>query len=259
MNGVSNRSTGQFSRLSRFKRSGRRFGRNNVRRAATTVRSIMQNRKAFRKLANKLEYHIGEKKYLVTNSGGYFALSASGTSTSMTAVPQQNPAATDVRRDGDQVTIRSLEFNWQCRIPFDAAAPDPNNKVRCLLVQWYPNSVPVVADILLTSYATTAWTMSPYHHDKRFNFRVLYDKVIQLNISYYFNDVLGTTVGTPNPASDSGVQRVRITKFPKRKIQYDGDGALTGNNQIYAIFVSDSAIISHPEVVYVSKFNFSDN
>lgn len=252
MNGLSNSRPGERTRFRR-RSTPRRFTRGNVRNAASTVRGIMQNRKAFKRLAAKLEYTIGEKKYLPINFGGFFAVSSSGTGpTNLSAVTQGD---TDTTRDGDQITLRSLEFNWSAEISYVAASPDPSNKVRCVIFQWFPNSVPVVADVFLTTFATTAWTMTPYNHDKRFMFRILYDKVIQLNLTYTWNGA--SMIATPSDNTYSNIHRVRISKFPHRKVQMEGTTTV-GTNHIYVTFLSDSSIVSHPEAVYISKLNYSD-
>lgn len=172
----------------------------------------------------------GEKKYFAVSSGGPQTVDDSGVITSISNIQQGD---TDVSRDGDQAYIRSLEVHWE------ANAADVFNVLRFMVVQWYPATTPTVSDILLTT--GTDGFMSPYNHDQRFQFRVLYDKRV--------------TVDTDRP---SIAFRTRLRRFGRRRIQYLG-GTTDGQNKLYVLKISDSSAASHPLIQNFTKLNFSDN
>lgn len=194
----------------------------------------MGNRKRrYKRFVRKVK-HIantaGEKKYFAVSSGGPQTVDSTGTITSISNIPQGD---TDNTRDGDQAYIRSLELFWE------ADAADVFNVLRLLVVQWYPATTPLVTDILLTTGVDGF--MSPYNHDQRFQFRVIYDKRV--------------TISTDRPAANF---RVRLRRFGRRRIQYLG-GTTDGQNKLYLLKISDSGAVSHPFIQNFTKLNFSDN
>lgn len=192
---------------------------------STEYRSFVRTVKA---IANK----AGEKKYFSVSSGGFQTVDWSGTVTSISNIQQGD---TDVTRDGDQAYIRSLELQWE------ASVGDTFNVLRFIVFQWFPATTPTVADILLTSGSNDG-VLSPYTHDTRFQFKILYDRKMHLNTN------------TPNMS-----YRYRIWKdFKYNRIQYLG-GTTDGQNKIYVLKISDSGAITHPSVANFTKLNFSDN
>lgn len=141
---------------------------------------------------------------------------------------------TDITRDGDQLLVRSIEL--ACSF----VVADATNLMRLLVVQWMPQGVPALSDVITSTGGPLA-CLAPYLHDTRYQFRVLYDKRV--------------AVDTYNPIK---IIHKRLIRIPIRKIQYVA-GTNVGNNKIYAMFISDSAAVSHPTVNYQFKLNFSDS
>lgn len=196
--------------------------------------SMGTRKRRYKKFVRKVK-HIantaGEKKYFAVSSGGPQTVDYSGVITSISNVAQGD---TDVARDGDQLYLRSLEIHWE------AIVADVFNVLRFIVVQWYPATTPVVSDILLTP-GTVDSHMSPYNHDTRFQFRILYDKRV--------------TINTDKP---SALLKVRIRRFARRRIQYLG-GTTDGQNKIYVLKISDSGAVPHPTIQNFSKLNFGDS
>lgn len=189
-----------------------------------------------KKFARKMTHLIGEKKYLVRDTGGYVAVGIFGNLTKLSDVPQGD---TSLTRDGSQLSIRSLEFD------FTIYSSGIDNTIRIIIFQWFPDDTvaPIVTDIL-TSPAGSFLTNAYYNHDNRFNYRILYDK------RFSFSTIAGPMY---KPA-----QRIMIGKFPRRRIQFQNVG-VNGSCHIYSITVSDDAVVPQPTIAWVSKFNFSDN
>lgn len=203
-------------------------------------RTMTRPRKSFRRYRYKkfvkkvkaIANKAGEKKFFATTSGGFQGVDWTGTITSISDISQGD---TDVTRDGDQVYIRSLEFSWEVSVG------DTYNIVRLLVVQWFPATTPAVTDILLTNGSNDG-VLSPYNHDSRFQFKVLYDRKIHVNTDM------------PNRSL-----KFRLYKnFRYRRIQYIGGGT-TGQNKIYIIKISDSGAAPNPTMANFGKLNFSDN
>lgn len=190
--------------------------------------------KTFKNKVRRVVNSIAEKKYLVTTSGGPQNVDYSGTVASISDVPQ---GLSDSGREGDQIYLRSIEFSWQAFIG------DTFNVLRLIVFQWYPPTTPTVADIILaTAVGSTDIVFAPYNHDKRYNYKILYDKTVSLDAV---------------KANTSGVIRKYIIKGFKRHIQYEATGT-TGTNKIYILKASDSAAVSHPQMQNYHKINYSD-
>lgn len=209
-------------------------------------RRYRRKRKYFKKRYNKkftkavrhvIEKTV-EKKYL--HNKNTFQVSSAGYALWPDVVPQ---GTTDITRIGDQVTIRSLRFKIQCIVNVNA----PMSWIRCIIFQYFPSfdSSTITAttypltNILLDG--TTYPYLSPYSHDNRYNFRVLYDKL-------RFMD----TVNTPQ-VMFKGI----IKKFPKNKIQYFNASATNCVNGLTVLLIGDLTA-NLPTVYYSLKFNYSD-
>jgi len=179
---------------------------------------------------------LGEKKWfflsLVTSP-----IIDTGRIDPITDIPQGD---TDQERDGDQLNIRSIEVNWAWAQP--TALNDLSNLCRFIVFQWFPNTTPTIASIL-ASTATTTGVLSPYHHDNRFQFKILLD--------------VKTTLGL-NSGNSAMIYRKYIKGDLKRKIQYI-TGGIAGQNKLYVVALSDSTVAAHPNLSFAIKVNYQDN
>lgn len=144
---------------------------------------------------------------------------------------------TDITRDGDQFTQRSLRIKGKCVVA------DATNIVRFIVFRWKQNDTPDVAKILSSTYVGSIRApYAPFHHDGRTNFTVLYDKML--------------VTDTYNPI------RVFDTKWInlRDKKQYMVAGSSTeGKNKIYVLVISDSAAEASPLFEQVSRLTFTDS
>lgn len=166
----------------------------------------------------------------IGNTGAFYEL---------TDVPQATTNATDTTRDGDQVYIRSLDIRGWVVVNATAGY----NLLRVLVVQAtsFLTGPPINSNILLTP--VTYGLLSPYNHDNRFNFKILYDKVFAVDITW----------------RNKVPFRFRLNKkFKQRKIQYSAGAANAGTNRLFLMFISDNGV-DPPRVDFASKFNFGDS
>lgn len=173
-----------------------------------------------RTLNRRLEWNHLDKT--VTVSPSY-----SGAVQGLSEIPQ---GTTDTTRIGDEARLASIQFRVQCQ------NADLHNVVRMLIVQWFDDTAPTASDVL-SDTGTSYSHLSPYNSDKvgkGKKGRVLYDKSVQL-VEPYSGGITSKIF--------SGIAR------PKRKmVQFQG-GTATGVNKLYAVYISDSAITSHPSMI----------
>lgn len=156
-----------------------------------------------------------------------------GTVYSISDVPQGD---TDINRDGDQLNQRAVRLRYSVR------NADATNMTRVILFRWKQDDTPNVTDILSATFVGGARApLSPYHHDGRSRFTVLYDKVT------------GSDAYNSLRVRDSGWINLRNKK------QYMNAGSTTsGSNKLYVLIITDSALEASPLVELVSRLTFTD-
>lgn len=210
-----------------------------------------QKKKALKSLAKKLQDYVHEKKFKAADLGhqSFAALGIDWVSPQyqLTNITQ---GSTDTSRDGDRLSLRSIELDFI--VYYDLVVLNPpvqNESIRILVFQWFPSS-PIIGGTnpspstneMLTSVALTSTRahIVPYSHDNRQLFRILYDKVITLSVS-------GTQI--------VHVKKM-ITKFAKRELQYLA-GTTVGTNQVYMALATMHGT-AYTFFDGVAKVNFND-
>lgn len=193
-------------------------------------------KKNVRGLAKRIQMSLGEKKYWMVETGGYINVSNAGSVISLSDVPNN---ITDLGRDGDQLTIRSLEINYT--MYGSGAAP---GCTRLIIFQWFLDTTPAIGDILLRISGSAEYVNAPYNHDKRFHFKILHDRTVGFNAD-------GVVDKTHN-------YRTYILSFPRDRIQFQG-ASTTGVNKLYYLTVSDDGLTPFPTLSFMSKLNYSDS
>lgn len=185
-----------------------------------------------------------EKKFFNDHLGVSDAINT-GAITTISSVPQGD---LDSTRDGDQLTIRSIELRWQASSS-PGTGTSLQDSVRLILFQWFPATVPTAAQIIFTGLAAT---LAPYNHDTRFQFKILYDKVV--------NVTKASATPIQNANSIISLPPVMITNGMKRKIQYTSGSSTVASNMLYVLYCSDVAngAGNNPQVDFITKLNFSD-
>jgi hypothetical protein len=190
---------------------------------------------AVRKLAKRIERVTSEQKYFPLVDNTYSSISYNGTDflSPISLVPQGD---TDSTRDGDQLTLQSIH----CRFAIKVSTTTPTF-LRTVVFQWFPNSVPVYANIFLDQHNTSAAAISDYNHDLRSQFHILHDSLVAVD-----------TVSHP-----SHVVNFKTSKGFRPKIQFSAGGT-TGTNHIYAFAISDVASAG-PQLVFYSDVKYFDS
>jgi len=162
------------------------------------------------------------------------AASGSPTFVDLTTIGQGN---TSNSRNGDTVKLTNL------RLAFSCIFADATNLLRVTLFRWLMNNtsdVPSTAEIFQDATGTTRTVLSPFVVTKPSRFKILYDKVFNLD-----------SVAHP--------QILNVTDLKlKSLVSYD-TGTSTGRGHIYLSFISDSGAIPHPAFSYESFVKFHDD
>lgn len=146
---------------------------------------------------------------------------------------------TDITRVGDELYISS----YQLRYVGKANSTDGKNLLRVILFQWSSNSTPTAANVISTMNSERT-PISPFLHDNRGLYRILYDR---------------THVMVFDTSSEMVQGKVMITRgFKTRKMRFES-AATTGYNKIWLIAVSDSAASSQPTISWQGRLNFRDS
>lgn len=208
-------------------------------------------------LSKKQKYEVAqivhrqqELKFVVFNAAAFGVSTTPGIFSTPFDVAQGD---TDSSRDGDQLMwCGHIDLTLQV-INGQGATGDVYNTVRVILFQWHPMSVPTAADVLLTGPSAAIDIVSQYNHDRRFEYKVIFDRSF-------------TTVGNNNTATNppmanvtTGIKRFKVALTNcQKKSQYTG-GSTVGTNKFYILYVSDSAVVAHPTMEYSTKVVFRDS
>lgn len=204
--------------------------RTTYKRKRPTYRRRKTSYKSIARIANKVYNKKAEKKYKLEDLT-YLSLLNSGTTACLTDISQGD---TDLTRDGDQLYLRSFQFRGNIILG------DTNyNMIRMIVYQWYPATVPTIANILGTG---VIYVNAPYNHDQRYNFKVLRD--------------LRWTVDAQTP---NKMFKFWIKSGFRRKIQYFSGSSTTANNMVYVTVVSDSGAVPNPGISFIYQTNFNDS
>lgn len=227
-----------FLKMPRRYRRSRRFKRRRLNRR--------RRRPVSRRYVRRAIDRVAEKKYVEfewtpTSAGSVAGVGTTPVATEVTSVAI---GTTDQTRLGDQITARTIRIRGVFHV--STTTPDVWNFCRIVVFQWQrtPDLQPINAgNFCFQNSLITIREM--YNHDRRFNYRVLWDKVV------------GIAPGGTKPA----VFFKKLIKIKKRRIQY-ADGATSAFNggayPIGIIAVTDSALEPHPILSLRVKFNYKD-
>jgi len=147
------------------------------------------------------------------------------------------------QRIGDTIFFNKMWLNYT----INAANTDVLSSARIILFQWHPNSglvAPTVATILML---VSLNVLSMYDWQYSNQFTILYDRM---------HSFAGTAT---NPtASSNQCVSVQIPLGKARKRAEFVAGSANGSEQIYILFISDSAVIPYPVLNWVSRITFTD-
>lgn len=186
-------------------------------------------KQAVKQIADRLDKQKMERKFHDVSSTAV-GVNYSWSYTKLSDVSQGD---TDVTRDGDAIMPTSLEFNYQL------ICGDTTNIFRILIVRCKLGDT--TSDYFAVNNSTLA-PLSPFVHDTRSDFEVLYDSTHNLD----------------SVSHNSITKRVMLKLAPSKQIQFTGGTTTYGKNGLYLLLCSDSSAVAHPTISYYSRLNFLD-
>jgi len=158
---------------------------------------------------------------------------------------------TDSQRVGDSILwCGKIDLTIEVVNGLGATA-DAYNNLRFILFQWHPATTPTAASLLLSGPSSTQDVYSNYNHDNRQMYKVLLDKV-------FVTSGGGVSATVPWGAGSVKYRRFHVsTKKLTKHVQYTAGGS-TATNRLYVMFASDSALATHPTMLYSSKVFYRD-
>lgn len=201
-------------------------GNKYTKKKAVTVKDV-------KRIVKEYEKSVSENKYSDITST-LASLDYNGQSVDVSSVAQ---GTTDSTRIGDQLKPTSL------RLAYWLNGESFSSIVRVIVFRWLPDTglgVPSVANIL-QHYGSALGVLSPFIHDTRSQFNILYDKVHKVSNS-----------------GGSELVHVDATIKTAKLIQYNAAG-VTGLGRIYAIFITDRVLATSCTALVHARLNYIDN
>jgi len=190
--------------------------------------------KIVRKAIKRNDDTEGELKYFDTVNAN--TVDFSGSVIALTDIPQGD---TDLTRDGDSL----LPINLEMRLVTFVA--DAYNAFRVIIFRWHPyfgSDAPGPAEILQLTGSSNA-VNSPYNHDLRNNFTILYDK---------------TRMMVDDQDNNSLVWQKKLKLKPKQ-VQYVAASTTNQSMGLYCLMISDSSQVSDPGSTYYFRVYYHDH
>ncbi len=158
-----------------------------------------------------------------------------GNALDLSDIVQSTTVANDTTRQGDRVEPFRLEMRGQILLG------DTTNAVRLIVFQCKSGTV-TKSEVLSALYLGTVNAQnSPYRHDYRSQYTILFDKTYHLE--------------------DGGSQQINIVKKIKirRKMQWSaGSSTEHTAGEIRLLVLSDSSVSTHPLLTMVTRLFFKD-
>lgn len=156
--------------------------------------------------------------------------------------PTQGPALN--QRTGDITFIDRMWITYTC----NAANADVFSSLRLILFQWKPNdlSQPPTAAVILQSVADNVYAMYDWNFSDQY--RILFDRIHSFS---------GTLTNPTSSTNQCISQEISLAPCVKR-VEF-GFGLPTGDNVIFLMVMSDSAIAPFPNLNFKSRITYTDS
>ncbi len=189
-----------------------------------------------------------EKKYLLTNQVDVGMSFDVPLLVSLCDIAQGDG---DSERDGDSCQMKSVQIRGRT----NASHTDAQFS-RILLFQWLQDTVPTLNQVILAGTPDAHAVFEPYNHDRRHQFRILYDKTFVHGDNT--NNDNRPTVYFFSAQINIGLLTKRFKMKNELRFQAAGTAA---TNKIYALGFSDAsnAAAYRPTVMFSAKLNFVDS
>lgn len=164
-------------------------------------------------------------------------------------------------REANTILLKSISMRGILYFP--ASNPDSWNNIRIIIFQWKPNDgadSPTTAEILQLSQQPGAGALfnmlAPYQMDNSWRYRILSDKIYK---PVYGGPLIGAATTGLGAGKPDIYFKHRFTKFPcGRAMQFTSSAAVTCENNVWILMISDSLVPGYPVLQYSVKMSFVD-
>lgn len=147
----------------------------------------------------------------------------------------------DQNRIGDQIEVKNVELRWSAYIQPGFVVVNGSDSVRVVIFQWTADdTTALVPNSVFQSSGFGISYLSPYTHDTRYEYKILYDDIVTLSSN-----------------GPDAVDRVVLVNPARKKVQYI-NGGVTGTNNIYMAIISDNNTANAPLYDYYFRVHFFD-
>lgn len=167
---------------------------------------------------------------------------------------------TDTTRAGDGLTIKNLYLRINVLSNASATGADQFTFIRTIVFQWMPttdidnSTVGLVANVppiylLLAGTSTVPCPDSQYNHDRKRDYRIMYDKT----------ETMSYSAGNSIPMRSNTIV-IPGSKFARRKIQYNSGSTTNQGGGVCLLMLSYNNYNALNPLVYCqTKLTFTDS
>lgn len=166
------------------------------------------------------------------------------TLTDLSIVPKELAAddSSDLKREGDKLTITSLDF-----VAHVISGGDASNLMRLIIFKWKPNNAtaPTVADILKDASGTSIDTIRRYNEDTSSQYKIVMDRTVTI-----------TTNGSNRTVAFK--RKLYGAALGSNKLVFNSNDGTTGEGKYYLLSISDSGSAPHPKLAFIARSEYYD-
>jgi len=167
-----------------------------------------------------------------------------GLNTTTSNVPVVSSLSNISQGDGSEERIGNVITPIEMKLRLDLIIADSTNIIRFVIFRWNDSdtTAPVAGDIFAAGLSGGVDTSSFYNDENKDRYRIMYDR---------------TFVGSNT--ADSIRQFTTKTIKLSKQIRYTSDAVVTGTGKYYQLNMSDSAVVTHPTLIWYTQTKYSDS
>lgn len=181
-----------------------------------------------------------ERKHIDTyvDSSTTYPLMSAPTITQLNVISQGNSEST---RIGNKINYKSFTGRFHVVVQSPVDNTDNVISTRVVILMWKPNSTPTAGQIFQSVSTATKALLSPFNHEYKKQFMVLYDSGIVDVYPIYGNNGAGTPA-KQNTGMEMHFNIPLIVKpLTGLSADYNGSSTTDSSNRIYIVYGADIA------------------
>jgi hypothetical protein len=165
-------------------------------------------------------------------------VTAGGAVNALVNIPQGD---TQSQRVSDVIFMSKMELTFS----LEMANADIYATSRLIVFQWFPNTLPVVASVLESPGSLFCYS--------NYNFQTQDLYSIHFDSMYHQSG----TATAPTESTNVGKKQMRV-RIGRKKVEYALASTTVMTNQLWLLYISDSAVIPYPVINWVSRIFYAE-